>query len=177
MGRKSSITQLDPRIRDAVNDAVRDGRATIDEILVLIKSMGGEVSRSAVGRHVKKATEQMKRYRDAQEVAKVWIAKLTDEPEGDVGRLVAEMVKTVAFQQLADMGESDKKSGPMDLMLLAKAMDHVSRSQKVDADRQLKIRKEVLDQAAKKTEEVAKAKGLSADTVDLIKRQILGIGA
>lgn len=174
MGNKSSIARLDPRIQEAVEAAVRGGK-TIDEIVSLIHGMGAEASRSAVGRYAKRAAARMEHYRQAQEIAKVWIAKMHEEPEGDVGRLAIEMVRTAAFQQLADMGEGEGEAGPMEVMLLAKALDHASRSQKVDLDRALRARKEFAAEAAKKTEELAKSRGLSAETVDMIKSQILGI--
>jgi hypothetical protein len=177
MGRKSSITQLDPRIREAVDGAVREGRATIEEIVLLIRSMGGEASKSSVGRYVKNATEQLRRYRDAQEISKVWIGKLSADPESDVGRLLAEMLKNVAFQQISDMGEADGDDKPstMDLMLVAKALDHLSRSQKADVERILRIRKEFAVKAAEAAAKTATAKGLSASTVEEIKKSILGI--
>lgn len=172
---KSKITQLDPRVRAAVDEAVREGRATIDDIVVLVKAMGGEASRSSVGRYVKNASEQMKKFREAQEIAKVWIGKLSADPEGDVGRLLAEMLKTVAFQQIADMGEGDAESSPMDLMLVAKALDHLSRSQKVDVDRLVKVREEFAKKAAAAAAAAAKSGGASRETIDEIKRSILGI--
>lgn len=177
MAQKSKIVQLDPRVRGAVDDAVREGRATIDEILLMIRSMGGEASRSAVGRYVKNASMQLKKFREAQEISKVWIGKLNADPESDVGRLLAEMLKTVAFQQISDMGEADGDDKPssMDLMLVAKALDHLSKSQKADVERILRIRKEFASQAAEAAAKTATAKGLSAATVDEIKKSILGI--
>ncbi|MDP3612732.1 MAG: DUF3486 family protein, partial [Rubrivivax sp.] len=61
--RPSSITQLDPKIKEAVDTAVREGRTSIDQLVELINSLGGEASRSAVGRYVKTANERMEEYR------------------------------------------------------------------------------------------------------------------
>ena len=177
MPQKSRLTQLDPRIRGAVDDAIREGRASIDDIVLMIRAMGGDASRSSVGRYVKNASEQLKKFREAQEIAKVWIGKLNAEPDGDVGRLLAEMLKTVAFQQIADMGESegDDRPSSMDLMLVAKSLDHLSKAQKTDVDRILRVRKEFAAQAADAAAKTATAKGLSSDTIEEIKRSILGI--
>src|SRR5437868_3267674 len=86
--RPSSITQLDPSIKEAVDTAIREGRLTIEQIVALIKDKGGDVSRSAAGRYVKNAKERMEDYRQAQQVAAVWVDKLGKEPEGDIGRMV-----------------------------------------------------------------------------------------
>lgn len=174
MARRSAIAQLDPRVQAAVDTAIREGRATIDDIVILIKSYGATASRSSVGRYVKSSTEALSRYREAQEVAKVWIGKLTDEPQGDVGRLLAEMLRTVAFQQIGQMGEAEKAK-PMDIMLVAKALEHLAKSEKTAVDRAVKIRDEFAAKAAEAAVKAAKGGGASKDTIDEIKRSILGI--
>lgn len=171
MARKSSIQELDPRIREAVDQAIREGRATIDDIVALIAQLGGEVSRSAVGRYKQRAENQMQKYREAQEVAKVWIGKLQADPEGDIGRLLAEMLRTVAFQSIGDM----EAASPMDMMLLAKALKDMAGADKLTAERILKVRQDAAREAAEKVSAVGKAKGLSAETVAELRREILGV--
>lgn len=175
MGRKSSITQLDPKIRAAVDKAVRDGRATIDELVELIEAHGAEASRSAVGRYVKSARQQMERYRQAQEVAKVWVGKLEHDPESDVGRLLSEMLRTVAFQTIADFDEGEKGASAGELMFIAKAIKELASADKISADREIIIRREFAKQAASKVEESATAAGMTAETISAIKREILGL--
>ena len=65
MPRRSAIKRLDPRIREAVDKLVRDGRATIDDIVDRLEGMLGEhaPSRSSVGRYVKSTREKMARFR------------------------------------------------------------------------------------------------------------------
>lgn len=171
MGRKSTIQQLDPRIKTEVDSAIREGRATIDEIVAIVRSMGGDASRSSVGRYKQQAEAQMARYREAQEIAKVWIGKLQADPEGDVGRLLAEMLRTTAFSTLGDM----EAATPEDLMFLAKALKDLASTDKLTADRILLVRREAAKEAAEKVASVGKAKGLSADTVAELRREILGV--
>ena len=171
MGQTSAIRRLDPRIRESVDSAIREGRATIDQIVSLIQQHGVEVSRSAVGRYKQKAESQMERYREAQEVAKVWIGKLQAEPEGGVGRLLAEMLRTAAFQTLGDM----EAAGPQEIMLLAKAIKDLASADKLTTERILKARQDAAKAAADAATVVAKAKGLSADTVAELRGEILGV--
>lgn len=171
MGRKSAIKQLDPAIREAADSAIREGRATIEEITALINSLGGQVSKSAVGRYKQQAEAQMARYREAQEVAKVWIGKLQADPEGDVGRLLAEMLRTTAFQTLGDI----EAGSPQDVMFLAKALKDLASADKLTADRILLVRREAAKEAAEKVSSVGKAKGLSAETVAELRKEILGV--
>ncbi len=123
---------------------VYNERATIDEIVVMIHAMGAEASRSAVGRYVKNTAAMLARYKKFQEVAKVWIGKINDEPDSDIGRLAAEVLRMVAVQVGQQLGEQEADQvKPMDVMLLSKALDHLSRAGKTDVDRLIKIREKL----------------------------------
>lgn len=178
MARKSSIRQLDPRLREAIDGLVRDGRHTLDDILAHLAQLnGGEapVSRSALGRYAQRAEEQMRRYREAREVAKVWVAKFESEPDGDVARLLPEMLRSVAFQTLGSMSERKEAADAEEVMLLAKAMKDLASADKLTAERILKIREEVAKKAAVEAVKTAKAQGLSDEAAELIRQKILGV--
>ena len=113
----------------------------------------------------------MQKYREAQEVAKVWIGKLQADPEGDVGRLLSEMLKTVAFQTVGDMDAA----APQDVMFLAKAFKDLAGGDKLTADRIMLVRREAAKEAAEKVSALGKARGLSADTVAELRKEILGV--
>jgi len=176
VSRKSSISRLDPRIREAVDAAIREGRATIEDVVLLIRAMGADVSRSAVGRYKLRAEAQMQKYREAQEVAKVWIGKLQAEPDGDVGRLLAEMLRTTAYQTLGDL----EAGTPQDVMFLAKALQSLASTDKLTADRILAVRRDVAKEAGKKIEaaegEIKSGKRtLDLDALKRIREEIYGI--
>lgn len=173
--RKSSIDLLDPRIQTEVNSAIKDGRATIDEIVAMIQAMGGDASRSAVGRYVRSQNVQLAKYREAQEIAKVWVDKIGSEPDGDVGRLLIEMLRVISFKTLSETDQVD----PMGLMMLGNAIKSIAQADKIVVDREAVVRKLVAAQVAKVAEEVTKTSrqaGMSAETIDLIRSRILGIG-
>lgn len=174
MGAKSSIKALPKAVREAVDKAVREDRATIDGIVELINDMGADASRSAVGRYVKSAKDQMERYRQAQEVAKVWVGKIEAEPEGDVGRLLSEMLRTVAFQTISGFDEVEAGATPGDVMFLAKAIKELASADKLSAERILRIRKEQATATAKAVEKAAGDMGLSAAAKEQIRSIILG---
>lgn len=134
MGRKSSISRMDPRVREAVDGAIRDGRATIAEIVAMVDGMGVRISLSAVGRYKQQAEGQMARYREAQEVAKVWIGRLEADPEGDVGRLLPEMLRAVAFQSLATLGDDGEPVDSKEIALLARAIKDAAGATKTSVE-------------------------------------------
>lgn len=171
MGRQSAIKQLDPRIKSAVDSAIREDRATINDIVAIIRELGGDASRSAVGRYKQKAETQMARYREAQEVAKVWIGKLQTDPEGDVGRLLAEMLRTTAFQTIGDIDEAT----PQDIMFLGKALKDLASADTLTANRILVVRREAAKEAAVVAVKEAKGAGLSDEAAEMIRKKILGV--
>lgn len=180
MGRRSSIVELPDEVRRVIDALVRDGRATLDEILAHLRKLDlPKPSRSALGRYAKGARAQMARYREAQEVARVWIDKLEAEPEGDVGRLLPEMLRALAFQVMASIGDDKAGAAPMDVMLLAKALKDVGAASKANVDIELKLR-EVRSRAKAAAAEVTRAAikaGLSEEAVEAIRSKILGIAA
>ena len=181
MARKSTVAALPKELVEACHGLIREGRI-IDDILAALQALGADVSRSAVGRYVKSARESMDKYRQAQEVAKVWVDKLEAEPSGDVGRLLPEMLRVVAFQTLTNMGESDASVGAMDVMLLAKALKDIAGTQKTNIDTELlmrKVRAETqakADAAAAEVEAITRNAGMSEELVSSIRARILGVG-
>jgi len=179
MAPRSSI-EMDPRLKEAADEAIRRG-GTIDEILEALQAIGGDVSRSAVGRYTYKTRANMAKLKETREIAKVWADKLENEPDGDVGQLVAQVLHMVAFwqaQQMADADPTDKEGpGPREVMFLAGALKDIASAQKINADRVLKIRKETATKAADEAAKVAKSAGMTADTVAKLRAAVLGTAA
>jgi len=180
MARQSSIKQLPNKIQAEVDKLIREGKHTIDDIVQALQAMGGDASRSAVGRYVKSAKEKMERFAQAQEVAKVWVDRLEDNPHGDVGRLISEMLRTVAFQTISTMGDDDASVNPGHIMFLAKAIKDLSSADKISVDREIKIRDEIKAKAEQVAEQItiqAKRQGLSDEAAQEWRNNILGISA
>lgn len=171
MGRQSSIRKLPPEIRKEVHRLIGEG-ATIDAIVEQLQNLGADISRSATGRYKQKYEDQLKRYREAREVASVWVQKIGKDPDSDVGLLLGELLKTVAFSQLADMAGSDKPTKPMDIMLLAKAIQSLESSTTAGLKRRDAIRKQVIQEAAKVVDKAARRAGLSDQARQLIENEL-----
>jgi len=184
MGRRSSIEQLPRELADLCHRLIREGR-TIHEITDALNELQANVSKSAVGRYTKGAREQMRQYREAQEVAGQWVSQLNENPGGDVSALLAEMLKTVAFQAIAGMGDAQgeakgkdsKAKAPkaMDVMLLAKAIRDLEASTKASLERRERIERQALERQAKAAEKVARKQGMSPEQWAQIRAEFLGI--
>lgn len=179
MAQKSSIIKLPKQIRVEIDKLLSDGVFTIDQIIEHIRSMGGDVSRSAIGRYSKKFNDASKKMREAREISTVFAQELGDLKDDSVGRQLTEMLRTVVFQVLIPkMNEDDPTVKPADLMMLARAIKDLGTTSKLSADMELKIRKEAQEEANKKAEaamsEVAKKNGFSDENVDLFRKLLRG---
>ncbi|MBI1407310.1 MAG: DUF3486 family protein [Caulobacter sp.] len=184
--RPSSIDRLPRELREAIGRLREDG-CTIDEILAHLQELGGRVSRSALGRHVKTLARVGEKMRQSRVMAEALTARFGDEPDNQVQRLNIEMLHGIVFQTLLAEGGSEEEDAEerlvlsaKDAKLLSETLRNLSTAQKVDADRMLKIEEAALRKAARAVDEVAKQQsgegGLSDDTVAIIKAKILGIG-
>jgi hypothetical protein len=187
MMRPSTIDRMDPKIREEINRLRIDKGFTIDEILAHIRTMGVTVSRSAMGRHVKRLEDEVGEKIRELRIAAAAISKTVDEAADNdkAGALNRELAHSILMRlQIAKDDEgNDIPFSPQEAMFIAKALDHLSHAEKLDADRVLKIRQEAAKETAKKAAtEVEKvlqtdAPGLSKDTVAKIKHQVLGVAS
>lgn len=182
MAGKSTIDKLPPKARKVAEKAARDPAATIHGTVREVAEAGGEVSKSAMGRWLKDAREQLAEYRQAQEVARLWTKELGENPDGDTGVMVMETLKLLAGQVVGDLrrraaaaagGEDGVKPvSAMELMLASKALDHVASGASKDQKRRVAERALAIEQAAQKAGEVGARAGLSQATIDEIQREL-----
>lgn len=186
MSRPSSVDQLDSEIREEIG-RLRGNGHTIDEILAALRELDvTSISRSALGRHVQGMEKIASRLRHSRNVAEALVRQLGDAPASRSAQLNIELLHTAILDlNLASEDEADGKGlaalrgNPEGLMLLAKALDHLTKSAKADIDNQKQIEERVAARIHKETEgklkDALKNQGLSADVAIQIRRQVLGL--
>ena len=178
---QSSIDRLPDDIREKLQELLRDPRVTqLDataKINAVLETEGHDdrLSKSAVNRYAVRMEDVGQRLRETREVAKMWIGKLGSEPAGEVGKLLNEMVRTLAFRAAFQASESPD-SDPIDpklLKSLAISVYRLERAAKENVELEAKIRKQAKTQAAEAVEKVAKKQGTSAATIDALRAAIM----
>ncbi|ARR52015.1 hypothetical protein HY78_00350 [Rhizorhabdus wittichii DC-6] len=183
MARRSSV-EKDPRVREAVDDALKRG-CTLDEIVEALRAIGSDVSRSAVGRYAKQYSALAARQRDMQAVARSFASEF-GSADDQQGRLLIQLVTTLITSAvmpaaIAD-GDSDGEAlSTKSLADLARAVKDVTSASKVDIDREHKIREEEAKRAKREAAEAAdhagRAAGASEETLRKIRMGILGLSS
>ncbi|KAA0678087.1 DUF3486 family protein [Roseomonas genomospecies 6] len=167
---RSTIERLPKEIREEIG-RLRQGGRTIDEILDKLRELGADVSRSAVGRHVKKIEEIGAKLRQSREIAEALVRELGDEPDTKVTRLNIEMGHTLIMRLLS--GETE--FGPEEVMFLTSSIQKLASARKTDADLIMKLQADADKKAMAAMETVAKKRGLTPEAIASIKEDFLGI--
>tara|TARA_R110000787_G_scaffold26344_29_gene73769 strand:+ start:99 stop:713 length:615 start_codon:yes stop_codon:yes gene_type:complete len=186
MVRKSTIKTLPPNIKRMADLLIRQDEKTqlemVDMINARLEEIGGDpVSKSAFNRYAKSMTEAGRRIRQTREIAAVWVRELGEMPEGDVGKLLAELVRTLAFDAASAISDGDTPAVPAQVMALARAVKDLEHADTLSVQREIAIRKEERERAAAKLdgalEEAAAAgePGLSPERVAQLRRDFLGV--
>lgn len=171
MAKRSTLDKLPPEIREAAHEAIRAG-ATIDEITARIRDLGGTVSRSAVGRYTKRARDLVEQQKEYERIAEIWVREIGERPEGQVGRLVVELLRTQAMEVIFSLAESGEPADPDVLNTIALAIRRIETAGKLTTDRELAIRRDEKSGAVKRAAAAGREAGLSADATAKIRAAI-----
>jgi hypothetical protein len=189
MARPSSIEREDEEIREEIAKARAHGM-TIDEILALLREgYGKDFSRSAMGRHCQKLDKLGQKARRSRMVAEALARQMGDASVSRMLRANVEMMHTAILDlfmageeeggQINADGLAALQGNPEGLMLLSKALDHLTKASKTDADFVAKVEesteKRLRAQDEKNLKMLAKEKGLSDETTKMIRDRILGV--
>ncbi|MGP2976600.1 DUF3486 family protein [Serratia nevei] len=182
-GRPSKVDLLPQAIRDALHQMLRDKRHTQEEIREAINTLidqhelpdDMQLSRTGLNRYASRMEAIGSKIRASREMAEIWAAKLGDAPQSDVGKLLMEFVKTLAFETSMALAETEKTVEPKALGQLALVAQRIEAAQMVSHKREKEIRQAFAEEAAATAEKIVSQAGLSADKAADIKRQILGI--
>ncbi|MEW4983081.1 MAG: DUF3486 family protein [Cycloclasticus sp.] len=181
MARQSSIDKLPPEFRDALNELLRDPRVTQLDAAQRVNEMleqSGEderVSKSAVNRYAIQMDKVGAKLRQSRQVAEMWIGKLGSEPSGQVGHLLNEVVRNLAFDTAIALSEGDEPVEPKLIKELSIAIERLEKASSENEKRAAEIRRKTAEEAADKASEKMSEQGMSAESIATIKRDILGI--
>lgn len=172
MPRPSKIDKLPRELREQIGRLRQDG-ATIDQIMAKLRELKPDldISRTGLGEHVQKIDKIAERMRESRAVAEALVKQFGEEQDNRTSRINIELMHAVVMKLLAGDADLD----PEEVMFLAKSLQSLSSANKADVEAAAKIRREVAEKASKAAAHVAKQAGLTADTVEKIRREILGV--
>nr|WP_294547649.1 DUF3486 family protein [uncultured Rhodopila sp.] len=190
MSRPSSVDKLPEEVRAEIG-RLRGMGWTIDQILEKLRELlDSAPSRSALGRHIAGMDKLGERMRRSRQVAEALVRELGDAPESRAARLNIELLHGAVMDLFMKAGDGEPVDGdgaaalagnPEGVMMLAKALDHLSKASKTNVDF-IRLAEERAATRAKKeaavaVEAVARERGISGETLEAIKAGIFGVRA
>lgn len=153
MARVSGFKRLPPEVRDLIGNLREQGR-TIDEILDALKTLDIAVPRSTLGDWTKKIDAVAAKMEQSRVMADALVRRFGDTQESKTARLNMQMMHTALYQVL-EQALGDAGGGgftPQEAMQLSKALDHITRAAKTDAEFIAKVREETRKEAEQRME-------------------------
>lgn len=192
MGRKSKIDLIPEHARSALqewlaNPAISQAEATeaLHELLEQAGYPGEPPSVSSVNRYAQRFSDIMRRRREANEVAKTWVAQFGRVPQGQLGQLIIQMIQGMAFDNMVSLDGQpvDPEDMPGQVKMLKDLSLMVARTEYAASQntaRERSIREEQRREDAAKLEQLAKTDAqrggtLDAATLKRIREEIYGI--
>lgn len=130
---------------------------------------------SAFNRYSIRLATMTRRLEETREIAGAISKRFDAEASDDLTLIAAEAIKTLVFEVLTAAGENG--IDPKGAMNLANALRSAAQAQGISTVRRQKVEKEFAANVEEAVSNVAKVRGLTPETAEAIKSQILGIGS
>lgn len=167
---RSKVGALPAEVKAWLDQAlVENNFSGYEALSAELAERGYSIGKSALHAYGQSFEDRLSRLRLASEQAKAVVTAAPDE-EGAVNEALMRLVQEHLFNLL--MAEN----GKVDLPKVAKAVAELGRASVVQKKWQAEVR-ERAETAAAKVEKIARKGGLTAETVDAIRREILGVAA
>lgn len=167
---RSKVAALPVEVKAWLDQAlVENNFSGYEALSAELAERGYSIGKSALHSYGQSFEDRLSRLRMASEQARAVVQASPDE-EGAVNEALMRLVQEHLFTSLM----SDKD--PKDLPKMAKAVAELARASVVQKKWQAEVR-ERAEVAAQAVEKIVRKGGLDADTVNEIRRQILGVAA
>lgn len=182
MGRKSTIHKLPTDVRSHIERRLREDQLTLDELLDDIRQHFPDTddtpSRSALGRYKQSFGEMVGRMREQDQMARLLVSELGENPDERAGALMVQAVTTLTSH--ATFAALEQPETDIDTVRhLARAAKDVLQARKVSLEERREIEREararLLQEQNENLQKVATAQGLSEDQVQFWREKFLGI--
>ena len=182
MGRESAIDRLPPDIKKLLDDKLFDnGFNGYADLTRWLNELGYEIGKSSIHRYGQKVERKLAAVQASTQAA-MMIAEQAPDDADVRSQAVLSLVQTELFNALVDfqsvVEEDEKAMSPADRIKLfgqaGKGIANVTTASVNQKKWQVEVRDKA-QKAADAVENIVSKGGLSGDTVQMIRREILGI--
>jgi Skp family chaperone for outer membrane proteins len=127
---------------------------------------------SSFNRYATRQAQLSRRLDQTREIVAVLVQKHDAKASDDLTVIAGEMIKSVVLHMLGDGADG---VAPKELKALADAFRSAQQAQNMSSERRTKEDAKLAARVTEAVDTVAKAKGLTGETTEAIKKQILGV--
>ncbi|ECO4188307.1 DUF3486 family protein [Salmonella enterica] len=181
MARRSTIDKLPEEVRRWLERALTEsGFSGYAELEALMRDKGYLISKSAIHRYGQKIERRFGAIRAATEAARMLTEGAADDQDARSEAVIA-LIQTELFESIVQLQEAeDEEIDPqVRVALLSKVAKNVATLSRASVNLK-KFQQEVrakAEAAASNAEKIARKGGLSAESVQALRREILGIAS
>jgi hypothetical protein len=183
MGQKSAVDRLPENLRSKLMEMLRDPAVTQAEIVDAINAEAGDklLSTSSMNRYARKMKRFAEKNRQAKEIANSYIEKYGSDDRQKLGKVINEQMRVAIFDLMGEFDEiredpETRGTEAADMLYkISRGIKELEQAEKLNAERTESIRKAALAEAAEAVGRNAVSDGLTAGTVEKIKKRILGL--
>lgn len=177
MAKRSKISGFPPEVRAWLDRSLAEGNFSDYEALEAeLSKRGYQIGKSSIHRYGQQLERKLAAVKASTEAARAIAAAAPDDAD-QRSAAVMSLVQTETFNVLVDLQEAEQAKPAERLKLLAKAAEAIAKLSRASVN-QKKWEAEVtvkVKAAAAAAAKIAKRGGLTADAVNNIRREILGI--
>lgn len=158
------------KVRERTQEAIRE------EMNLGLLSLGLDpISKSSFNRHALQVAAFGRQLQQAREVAAIMAEKLDETPQGDVGLLLNETIKTLVYDVIMEASLDDESASIAMLKAASDALMRLERARKLSVDTRSKIEKEFVKKASNAIDEAVETGAIDKQAANAA-RQIMGFG-
>lgn len=180
MGRVSNIGALPPEVKAWLDNALLAGNfGGYESLADALRERGYSISKSGIHRYGQKLERRLSAIKASTEAARMLAANV-DDSENHLSGSVISLVQSDLFETLLNLQDADTEADPAERMKLlsnaAKSIAEVSRASIANKKWQAEVKTKV-EAVAARVDAIARKGGMTAETAETIRRDILGIAA
>ena len=180
MPKKSAIDGLPEDVRHWLERALLDSNfSDYKELEALLREKGYHIGKSSIHRYGQRIEKRMADLKASTEAARMIVEGASDDKDARSEAVMA-LLQTEMFTTILNLREATEEDDPSKRVVMlsnaAHAMANVARASVSQKKWRLEVQAKI-ETAAANVERIAKKGGLSAETVDTLRREILGIAA
>ena len=187
MGRKSVLSKMPPEVQAKLDELLQNKAYTQRDVtrwmneFLSANALPPVMTERIVNRYAASMQDILQKKRDTDQVVKAWVGQMGDIPDGDFGRAIVEILRTLSFELNIKLHEQINTANEDELFGFIKmfkemafSVEKLEKAASENEKRAEQIRLKARQDAAEELSEGLKNEGISEAVEQSIKRILLG---